>query len=322
MEQSAPRYPIIDAARGVALVAMAIYHFAWDLRFFGLIQTDVVRHPLWSLFAKSIAASFLVLVGISLVLATQNGLNWSRFLRRLALVGGAALLVTLGTRFATPESYIFFGILHAIAVGSILALPFLKLPLFVIIASAGVVLVLPKLLVLPAFDHWSLQWLGLGQATPLTNDFIPVFPWFGFILLGLIAGRLLQKMWQNKPVLDNTAQPIPRLLAKTGKHSLAVYLLHQPVLIGLVAAAAFVLSPAGDFAKRPDATALEFRSFCQDSCLKSGGTSEICPRYCSCAERDIKQANLWTPLLSNTLSDTQRSTLKGITDQCTAVSRE
>jgi uncharacterized membrane protein len=322
MKQSAPRYPSIDIARGFALVAMATYHFAWDLRFFGLIETDVVRHPLWSLFAKSIAASFLMLVGISLVLATRDGVNWSRFLQRLVLVGGAALLVTLGTWFATPESYIFFGILHSIAVGSILALPFLRLPLGVIAVSAAFVLVMPKLLAAPFLNHWSLQWLGLGQATPLTNDFIPVFPWFGFILLGLIAGRVLHQIWQDKPVLEEKPQLIAHFLAKAGQHSLAIYLLHQPVLIGIVAAVAFVLSSAGDFARRPDATTLEFRSYCTDSCLKSGGTTEICPRYCSCAERDIKQASLWTPLLSNALSEDQRGKLKTITDQCTAASRE
>ena len=322
MTQPAIRYPSIDVARGVALVAMAIYHFAWDLRFFGLIQTDVVRHPLWSLFAKSIAASFLVLVGISLVLATRDGLNRPRFLQRLAWVSGAALLVTLGTWFATPDSYIFFGILHAIAVGSVLALPFLALPVVAITAGAVLVLALPRLLTASTFDHWSLQWLGLGRATPLTNDFIPVFPWFAFVLIGLIAGRLLLKRWQNKPELDNNPQLIPRMLATAGRHSLAIYIVHQPVLIGCVAAVAFVVSAAGDFATRPDATTQDFRISCSESCLRSGGTKDICPRYCSCSERAIKNAALWTPLLNYNLSDDLRAKLKVITDQCAAAAKQ
>ncbi len=38
-------------ARGVALLAMFLYHFAWDLSFFRLITTDVVAHPGWKWFA-------------------------------------------------------------------------------------------------------------------------------------------------------------------------------------------------------------------------------------------------------------------------------
>ena len=106
------RFDAVDVARGVAIAAMVIYHFSWDLTALQFIATDVTREPGWRLFARSIATSFLILVGIGLVLAHARGLRRGPFLRRLAKVGGAALLITAVTYAAFPQSYIFFGILH------------------------------------------------------------------------------------------------------------------------------------------------------------------------------------------------------------------
>ncbi|MBN9447509.1 MAG: DUF1624 domain-containing protein [Bosea sp.] len=80
------RIQLVDLARGIALLAMFVFHFAYDLSNFGLIETDIAFEPGWRLFARCIAGSFLVVVGISLVLATRNGLNRAAFLKRLAMV--------------------------------------------------------------------------------------------------------------------------------------------------------------------------------------------------------------------------------------------
>jgi uncharacterized membrane protein len=125
------RLPGIDVLRGFAVAAMIIFHFAWDLRFFGFIETNISQHPFWVNFARAIAGSFLLLSGISLVLLTQGGFDRDRFLKRLGVIGGAALLVTVVTFFSMPKSFIFFGILHCIALSSVLALPFLRLPVAV-----------------------------------------------------------------------------------------------------------------------------------------------------------------------------------------------
>ncbi|MCA3674660.1 MAG: DUF1624 domain-containing protein, partial [Methylobacterium sp.] len=114
------RLPIIDAARGVAIVAMVIYHFGWNLSFLELIPVDLRDFPLWIWFGHAIAASFLALVGVGLVLAHGQGFGRERFLRRLAFVVGAAALVTAGTYLVFPDRFIFFGILHHIALASLL----------------------------------------------------------------------------------------------------------------------------------------------------------------------------------------------------------
>ena len=123
-----PRIAAIDIARGLALVAMAVYHFAWDLEFFGYAVPGTTLQPEWKYFARAIASSFLMLVGISLVLGHQHGLNMRAFGIRLSKVALAAGLISLVTWVAMPGGFIFFGILHSIALGSVLALAFLKLP--------------------------------------------------------------------------------------------------------------------------------------------------------------------------------------------------
>ncbi len=216
----------IDRARGAALVAMIVFHFSYDLVLLDLAAWPVGGHWAWRGFAMAIAGSFIALSGVSLQLAAGGGLNRRAFLRRLALLAGAAALVTLGTWAAMPYP-VTFGILHAIAVFSVLALPFLRAPTWAILLAAAAVLAAPGLLTGPAFSHPLLYPLGLDPAPPPSFDYEPVFPWFAPMLLGLAAARVL---------------PVPRgpaagdLLARMGRNSLVIYLLHQPILLGLLVA--------------------------------------------------------------------------------------
>ncbi len=315
MTAARQRLPGIDILRGVAVAAMILYHFAWDLRFFGLIATEIVSHPFWMAFARAIAGSFLILSGVSLALMARNGLDRTAFLRRFGLIAGAALLVTLATRLAIPQGYIFFGILHCIAVSSLVALPFLRLPLAAVLAAAAIMLALPLLVAAPLFDAPLLQWLGLGTRQPLTNDYVPVFPWTGLALVGVAIGR---QITANPPAwLGLEPQGAVALVAKAGRLSLPIYLIHQPVLMAFLWLAALGLAPSG----APDATTREFRASCASACGQAGGSPEVCSRYCACAEADIRKAELWTPLLRNSLTARQQQQLTAITDACQASAR-
>ncbi len=123
------RIVLLDAARGVALVAMAIFHAAWDMAFLGLADIDPANDPGWKWFARLIAASFLAIAGASLVLATRQRLDWPVQIRRIAKIAAAAALVTLATWIALPQNYVWFGILHHIAIASLIALPLARAPL-------------------------------------------------------------------------------------------------------------------------------------------------------------------------------------------------
>ena len=170
---------------------MIVYHFAWDLSAYQLIAVDVTGDLGWRIFARTIAGTFLALVGINLVLAARNGFRPGPYFRRLAIILAAALLVTLGTWWLDPATFVFFGILHLIVVASVLALPFLRAPLWLILAAAVVFLAGPHFLTSPFFDAPAWYWLGLSPNPPPTVDYVPVFPWFGVVLLGVAAGRLI-----------------------------------------------------------------------------------------------------------------------------------
>ncbi|MDJ1157045.1 heparan-alpha-glucosaminide N-acetyltransferase [Chelatococcus sp. SYSU_G07232] len=306
-----PRYAIVDVARGVALLAMVVYHFAWDLSFLRLIETNIVSEPFWRLLARATAASFLALVGASLVLAHRRGIRWRPFLRRLGTVALAAAGITLATRLTFPDSYIFFGILHCIALSSVLALPFLRLPLTVTATAALGALAAPSLLAAPVFDTPALQWLGLMTYAPRTNDYVPIFPWFGAVLFGIVVARLLlQHAVETRAFLWRpTARP-GRFIAFAGRHTLVVYLLHQPVLLGTLFLVAAALGP------NEAAETAPFLRSCEASCVASGWPQQTCGRYCSCVTRDLKTSGLWADVLRDRLDDEKRERLAAITHQC------
>lgn len=221
----------LDVARTLAIAGMVIYHFCYDLVIFGLLEPALVTTgPLRSL-AILVAASFIALAGVSLQVAQGSGIRWASFLRRLAVLVVAAVVISALTYVWVPNSYIFFGILHAIALFSVLGLAFLWLPFWVCTAAAVGVFVLPSNVSLSVFDYPLMNWSGLGTYIPPSLDYEPIFPWFAAFLLGMTAAKLMAgtRLLAARPVQGNW-----RLIAWPGQRSLWVYLAHQPVLIALI----------------------------------------------------------------------------------------
>lgn len=317
--QRRARIALVDIARGAALVAMFVYHFAWDLSFFRLIETDIVAHAGWRWFAHAIAGSFLALVGASLVLATRQGFDRDGYLRRLALVAGAAALVTAGTYLFMPDAYVFFGILHHIAVASVLALPFLALPTLAVAGAAITAFALPALVGHPVLDADLMLWLGLSDRPIRSGDFVPLFPWFGCVLGGIVAARAgLALIGEERLAAIGAGGRPAALLAAMGRQSLPIYLVHQPLFIGLLSAwiwlfpASVHRAPAGaDSQTRP------FVEACMRTCVSNGQEPDLCREACECTADRLKRDNLWGQALSGQMSTTERTRVGEIARICT-----
>lgn len=309
-----PRFAIVDIARGVAIIAMIAYHFCWDLSYFRFIAANVGYDPVWVVIARSILAVFLFLVGVGLVLGHGRGIRWQSFWRRWAFVVAGALAITLATWFAFPDSFVYFGVLHAIALFSLLALPFLAAPLWLPVMVAMVVIGLPFVYSDALFNEKLFSWLGFWQVPPPANDLVPVFPWFGAVLVGVVATRLLlASALVPRLAAINPQGRLARTLAFMGRWSLLIYLLHQPILLGLVYPAAAILQP--QVAMRQ----ADFLGSCQATCEAGGTSAPLCTTYCQCGLKTVEENDLWDAVYSGLLSAQEQTILDASNRQCSVL---
>lgn len=234
MTEAKQRIILIDMLRGIAIALMFIYHFCFDLDYFGYVSFQFNSDPFWLNFRAVIVSLFLGVMGFSLYLAHHKSWNRTAWSKRLGILILASMAVSISSYLMYPNSFIFFGILHFITVASLLGLAFVKLG-YLNLVLGPIFLLLGNYFSHPLFNHPYLQWVGMMSQRPITEDYVPLFPWMGMILIGLglahwsknnqFLTRLLY--WQNQ-------HSIIRVLCLAGRHSLLIYLLHQPIFLGLL----------------------------------------------------------------------------------------
>jgi uncharacterized membrane protein len=237
-ERPAGRFWEIDFLRGAAVVSMILIHLLDDLYFLGFIRSFPWRAGI--IWQRITAALFLTLVGVSLALGSARAgpeergrLFWKNCRR-----GGKIFLwgmgISLVTRILLREGFIDFGVLHFIGVAVAASFPFLRLGywnLFWGALSLGIGHYLSKL---QMAGPW-LLWLGVKPENYFAADYFPLFPWFGLILWGLFLGNTLYAGYRRRFRLqDRRHLPVIRWGCRLGEHSLLIYLIHQPLLIGLL----------------------------------------------------------------------------------------
>ena len=234
-----PRFWEIDFARGVAVLMMAIFHFVWDLNYFGFIQGNIYS-GFWGLLQKATATLFLLLVGVALSITYYRHKNdyAKRFLKRGIIVFGFGLLITASTFIFFRESFIYFGILQLISASIIFSIPFAGKKYLNFLLGIAVI-ALPLLYDLRNVGQPLLVWLGF--ATPQAAlDFFPIFPWFGVVLVGLAIGDSLYKDAERKFTIEKPENAVADFLQLIGKNALFVYFIHQAILFPIVYAMAFL----------------------------------------------------------------------------------
>lgn len=227
-EAATSRIAGIDALRGLAVIAMVAFHFCFDLAHFGVLAANFYRDPFWLHARTGILSSFLLLAGVSLVLAQRTERGRAGFWRHVATIAACALLVTAGTYIAFPQSFVSFGVLHAIALSLVLLRPLAARPWWALALGVGVV-VAGNVVAHPAFDGPPWGFVGFATVKPRTEDYVPLFPWTGVMLVGIALGHALVR---NGFRAVGPFGALPRVVGWLGRHSLAVYMLHQPLLFG------------------------------------------------------------------------------------------
>ncbi len=238
---STGRYDRLDALRGVAIAWMTAYHFGFDLNHFGWIRQDFYRDPVWTWQRTAIVSLFLFCAGLSQAVAHAQGQRWPRFWRRWAQIAGCALLVTAGSWLMFPRSFIFFGVLHGIAV---------MLVIVRLTAGWGRWLWLAGALAIGlaaggAGRARSLACAGVPEraAVPLAGPGQPQADHRGLRAGVALAGRDVVGHG-GRPMAAGATVPgccrapwrrKPRALAWMGRWSLSWYMLHQPLMIGVLA---------------------------------------------------------------------------------------
>jgi uncharacterized membrane protein len=233
------RFDRLDALRGAAILWMTLYHFCFDLNHFGWIKQDFYHDPVWTWQRSTIVSLFLLCAGAGQAVALHQGQTWTRFWRRWAQVAACALLVSAGSYLMYPKTFIYFGVLHGVAVMLIIVRLTALWGLW--LWPLGALAIASKFIANYLINIWAnwqflnektFNWIGWVSKLPVTEDYVPVFPWLGVMWWGV---ALTQALLRERPaLLSQPLAPSARGLAFLGTWSLTYYMLHQPLLIGIM----------------------------------------------------------------------------------------
>lgn len=213
------REPWPDNLRGLAVIWMIIFHTSYDMQMLNFVNWDF-GGGFWFAFPRVIAFTFLFCVGVSLNYGHRPKINWHSLGKRSLKIGGAALLISASTYLMFPAQWIYFGTLHCIFVGSILGA-------LVVNHRSLAWALLAVILLCQYVLNFDIRWIS-GVLQKPSMDFIPIYPWFWAILSGILVGPHLSMIRAVREM------PEIRPLSIPGRHSLKIYLLHQPLIFGIL----------------------------------------------------------------------------------------
>ena len=222
------RYLELDIIRASAIILMVIFHFFYDLSMYKYLDINTHSDTFWVYFRNLIIFLFMSSVGISLYIVNEREFNFKKNLKRLAKLFAVSALISIVSYVMYPKYWIYFGIIHLIFVSSIVGLLFVRLPWVALVVGVSIV-------TLNFFDLLSMTWLyDLTQSTlhlPMyTKDMAYFFPWVGVVCIGIFIG------YKKYFDINLASTPLREKVAFLGQHALIIYLVHQPLMMGVMGA--------------------------------------------------------------------------------------
>ena len=215
----------LDVLRGIAVILMVMFHFGFDLAEFGYASYQTTVDMQWKVFRAIILSMFLIAVGMSAYAAYSEGINLKKLFKNLAKLTLVSVVISIGSYVAFPHAWIYFGVIHFIVIALPLSLLFLHKPYIALVLGIAI----PLSYVLGAFHldalhHWSVEHLHIPS---FTVDVVSFTPWFGLVLIGVFL------MNKNLFGFRLKANALTQKFSFLGRHSLVIYLVHQPILFGM-----------------------------------------------------------------------------------------
>ena len=240
-EGKRPHYGLLDTVRGVCILSMVAYHGMYDLvDIFGLPSAWYTGLPgyIWQ---QSICWTFILLSGMCWQLSRRH-------VKRGLLLVGCGAAITLITWLVMPSQRILYGVLNLLGLSALLLIPldkvFRKIPAWAGLGGALLLFALTKNvsrgslgfegLVLCRLPRWLyttdlLAVAGFPSPSFWSTDYFPLLPWFFLFCAGYFLWSLLDKSPRAKELLRPGLRPLSFL----GRHSLVIYLIHQPALMAV-----------------------------------------------------------------------------------------
>jgi uncharacterized membrane protein len=236
INKKAVRFWEVDFLRGTAIIFMITFHIFFDLGYNGIFPS-VSENAQVSIIGKIAFIMFLFITGISLSLSHSRAVSkgekpkFIKYLKRGLYIFGYGIIITIITKLYFAEGFIIFGILHLIGVSIIISYPLMRFTGLNIILGFFVLISGFIISVVNLPFPW-LLWLGLKPENFYTLDYFPIFPYYGLILLGIASGNYFYKTYKRKFFLpDLSKNLLVTTLTFLGRHSLFIYLVHQPIII-------------------------------------------------------------------------------------------
>lgn len=232
------RIPEVDLMRGTAVIMMILFHTVFDLDYFGLRATDILS-GFWFVFGYVTGFLFVFIAGISAWISWKRAEKrldkrgiYIKFLKRGLFIFSIGLGITLVTWFFAPESPIIFGTLHLIGLSIMIA------PLFFRFSTKniciGLAVILAAVMIQGISGDPLLTFLGIHAPGFSTLDYKPLIPWFGYFLAGMAVSAYFYPDGKKRDSSKIIKGEVPEFIQLAGRHSLAIYLIHQPVIIILL----------------------------------------------------------------------------------------